>query len=282
MTVVHGTPPPDYPPPVVEPVAPARPEPVGPPKWSEPLRTPEWSESAPPEPVPPPAPTAQVQAPPTQWAPPKPWTPHEPLTPSPLTPPPPPPPPPPPEPVRPPRQPEPAFADEPRQPRRSRSGAYVVPEESAAPVRGPAASKGRPRLHVPVGPILGGVALLGVVALLAVVFRGKKATPAPPAVVVIDSARARARADSIATYAPTPTVGWVRVIGDLPDDAVIWLDANAMKGVIFQASPGVHALEVETGEFQPWEKRIRVLVGDTVKVYVELALKQLSDSTPSR
>ena len=147
-------------------------------------------------------------------------------------------------------------------------------------MRGPTAPKRRARLTLPVGPILGGVAVVGVVALLAFVLTRQKATPAPPRVVVIDTARAREVADSIATYAPTPTVGWVRVIGDLPDDAIIWLGATAMKGRRFQAAPGVHAVGIRTAEFLPWETRIRVRIGDTAKVYVELALVPPADSIP--
>jgi hypothetical protein len=51
-----------------------------------------------------------------------------------------------------------------------------------------------------------------------------------------------------------------------------------MKSRSFPASPGVHALEVQTGEFEPWETRVRVHIGDTAKVYVDLVLKQPADS----
>lgn len=149
----------------------------------------------------------------------------------------------------------------------------------------PKPSPERPRLNIPIGPILGGVALVGIVALLAFVLTRKKATPTPPPVVVVDTARAREVAESIATYAPTPapapapTVGWVRVIGDLPDDAIVWLGEREMTGLLFQASPGSHALEVQTLEFEPWETRIRVRAGDTLKVFVDLVLKP-TDSPP--
>ena len=220
MTVVHETPPPEYLPRVVKPVAPARPEPPPALPPPEPVRPPEWS--------------------------------------------------------------KPVAAQEPRPPRRSQPRVFSAPEESSVPVRGPKPSMERQRRRIPVVPIVGGVALVGVAAVLAVVFTGQREKTARSAVAVVDSARARARADSIATYAPTPTptVGWVRVIGDLPDDAIIWLDAKNTKGRVFQASPGSHALEVETGEFEPWETRIRVRLGDTLKIRVELALRQLSDSTP--
>jgi hypothetical protein len=73
-------------------------------------------------------------------------------------------------------------------------------------------------------------------------------------------------------------VGYVRVRGDLPEDAIIWLDGRRMPTRLFQASPGGHGLEIETGEFEPWETRIRVPVGDTLRVFVELTLKTPSDS----
>jgi hypothetical protein len=96
----------------------------------------------------------------------------------------------------------------------------------------------------------------------------------------IFGARARKIADSIATYAPTPTEGWVRVIGDLPDDAVISLDRKRMSGWAFPAPPGIHSLAIASSEFQPYGTRIRVQIGDTAKVYVELLLKPSGDSIP--
>jgi serine/threonine protein kinase len=240
MTVVYGTPPPDYPPLEPKRVAPALPE--------------AELEPEEPEPAPPPAPMARV-------------------------------PPPPPEPVRATPRAEPA-AEEPSPPRRPRPDTFAGLAESALPLRGPEPSMERPRRKIPVVPLAGGVAVVAVAAILAVVFTGKRESPRPSAVA--DSARvaaradsvARARADSIATYAPTPTVGWIRVSGDLPDDAIIWLDSKEMKGLIFPASPGSHNLEVETSEFQPWETRIRVRLGDTLRVNVELELKPQPDSQP--
>jgi hypothetical protein len=117
---------------------------------------------------------------------------------------------------------------------------------------------------------------------------GKREETARPGAAAADSARAAApaapiapsaRADSMAPSAPlAPEVGYVRVRGDLPEDAIIWLDGRRMRARLFQASPGGHGLEVETGEFEPWEIRIMVRVGDTLRVDVELVLKTPTDS----
>ena len=248
MTVVYGTPPPDFPPPVITPAAPAR---------AEAAPTPSPSVSVPPPP--PAAPRPAAPAPPA-----------------------------PPQPVRAPEWSEPAAAAEPRPPGRPRPDTFAGLEESSRPLRGPEPSLQRPRRRIPVVPIAGGVAVLAVAAVLTVVFTGKREGSARAAAAAADSARAKARADSIAkaradsiaTYAPTPTVGWVRVSGDLPDDVILWLDSKQMSDTIFQASPGTHNLEVETGEFQPWETRIRVRAGDTLRVNVELVLKPPPDSQP--
>jgi len=132
---------------------------------------------------------------------------------------------------------------------------------------------------------VGGVALLAVAAVVVVVTMGRREGTASPAA---DSARAAApaapiapsaRADSMAPSAPlAPEVGYVRVRGDLPEDAIIWLDGRRMRSRLFQASPGGHGLEVETGEFEPWEIQITVRVGDTLRVDVELVLKTPTDS----
>ena len=166
---------------------------------------------------------------------------------------------PPPEPVHPPRRSEPAAPTEP-------------PSEPP-----------RPRRRIPIVAIVGGVALVGVAAVVAVVSMGKREeTARPPAAA--DSARtaaadsARAAAPIAPSAPPAVEVGYVRVRGDLPEDAIIWLDGRRMPTRLFQASPGGHGLEIETGEFEPWETRITVRVGDTLRVAVELVLKTPSDS----
>jgi serine/threonine-protein kinase len=173
-----------------------------------------------------------------------------------------------------------------------RSPAWLEP----AALQEPPSEPPRPRRRIPIVAIVGGVALVGVAAVVAVVSMGKREEAAPPPAAAADSARAAApapppaladsiapsgpRADSIAPSAPplAAEVGFVRIRGDLPEDAIIWLDGRRMPARLFQAPPGGHGLEIETGEFEPWESRIRVRVGDTLRVNVELVLKAPSDS----
>ena len=142
-----------------------------------------------------------------------------------------------------------------------------------------------PPRKLPVGKIVAGVAVVAVLAAVAVMVLTKREETAQPRAeasaahaaarkAAADSAAAKARADSIATFAPVPLVGWVRVHGDLPPNAVVWLDSKQMKGSVFPASPGRHTLQVMTDEFEPWESRIRVQLGDTLTVEVELVLIQ--------
>ena len=143
----------------------------------------------------------------------------------------------------------------------------------------------RPRRKIPIVAIVGGVALLAVAAVVVVMSMGKRegttssaadsARAAVPAVPIAPSARP----DSLAPSAPLAAeVGYVRIRGDLPEDAIIWLDSRRMPARLFQASPGGHGLEIETGEFEPWETQITVRAGDTLRVNVELMLKPPSDS----
>jgi hypothetical protein len=188
-------------------------------------------------------------------------------------------------------QPEPAPPPAPRvsapqlQSELVRAPERLEPEAPAAPQE-PPSEPPRSRRRIPIVAIVGGVALVGVVAVVAVVSMGKREGTARPAAAAADTAPAAAPlapsapADTIAPSAPplAAEVGYVRVRGDLPDDAIIWLDGRRMPARLFQASPGGHGLEVETGEFEPWETRITVRVGDTLRVYVELTLSTPSDS----
>jgi hypothetical protein len=171
---------------------------------------------------------------------------------------------------------EPAYTERPPEPRRP---------TMVRPALQPPARK------LPVGKIVAGVAAVAVLAAVAVVILTKREETAQPRAeaaaaraaarkAAADSAAAKARADSIATFAPVPLVGWVRVIGDLPDDAILWLDDKQMKGLTFPAAPGRHNLEVQTDEFEPWETHITVRLGDTTRVDVELVLIQPHDSQP--
>jgi len=201
--------------------------------------------------------------------------------------------PPPPKPALAPPPPKPAPAPPPPAPRVS------APQSPPAPVRSPAwlepaahqeppSEPPRPRRRIPIVAIVGGVALVGVAAVVVVVSMGKREGTARPAAAAADSARTAApaapiapsaRADSMAPSAPLAAeVGYVRVRGDLPEDAIIWLDGRRMPAKLFQASPGGHGLEIETGEFEPWETHITVRAGDTLRVNVDLMLKTPSDS----
>ena len=263
---------------------------------------------APPPPIPAPPPPAPVTPAPKPAPPPPPPPPSKPAPPPPPPPPQPapPPPPPPPKPAPPPEPPplvvqpvapalpelelepaipEPAPSPAPRVSVPSPRPAAPAPHEPASSpaVSEPAAAQEpRSRRRIPIVPIVGGVALVGVAAVLAVVFMGKREKSARPAAAAADTARPEAPAVPTAPSAPAvaPTVGYVRVSGDLPDDAIIWLDEIQMRGRLFLASPGEHDLEIETAEFQPWATTITVRAGDTLRVRVELELKVPSDSTP--
>jgi hypothetical protein len=185
-----------------------------------------------------------------------------------------------------PTSPEPAHA-----PRRSGAGARIPAEHP--PVRprsfraAPFADEdtAAPRRRLPIVPLLGGAAVLAVAAIAAVLLMGKRggtaATAAPPAESTVTTTPAAPAAPAAAptavptavpTAAAAPAIGWVRMRGDFPDDAIFWLDSNRMRGRLFQATAGEHNLEVETGEFEPWETTIRVRAGDTLRVNVELIL----------
>ena len=107
--------------------------------------------------------------------------------------------------------------------------------------------------------------------------RGRDSPAPPPSAVApaVDSAAIRA-ADSARAVAAA--MGFVRVFGDLPEDAIIWLDTTRLQGLVARVTPGRYTLEVETTEFQPWERRITVRAGDTTRVAVELELLE-ADTT---
>ena len=145
-------------------------------------------------------------------------------------------------------------------------------------------------------PIAGGVALVGVVAVVAVVSLGRQEGPARAAAAAADSAPSAvpragpavpgavpaAPANSAVPAAPQPAaaVGYVRLRGELPEGAVVWLDERRVSGRLFQASPGSHSLQIETDDFEPYERSITVRAGDTLRVNVELTLKAPPDSVP--
>jgi hypothetical protein len=126
------------------------------------------------------------------------------------------------------------------------------------------------------------VAVLGGAAYI-LLGRGKAAAPGAAAVPAPPAHQVAAPADTThrqAADAAAAGVGYIRVIGDLPDEAIIWLDSTQQHGRTFSAAPGSYNLEIETDDFEPWEKQIAVRVRDTTRVRVELVLK--SDSSQSR
>ncbi len=167
-------------------------------------------------------------------------------------------------------------------PRESRSPVF---EDRVAAVTGPKRPSG-----ILIGSSIAAVVLVvvGVLATLRYLHQGGSAAPPPaPAAPrpVAAAPVAPPKADSAHHDSSTAGMGFVHVIGDLPDDAILWLDSTQQHGKTFAARPGSYNLEVETGEFQPWEKKITVRAADTTKVRVELELKSdssQSDSTRQR
>jgi hypothetical protein len=87
-----------------------------------------------------------------------------------------------------------------------------------------------------------------------------------------DTAKAVAP-DTASAVAPAPTQGFLRLFGDIPEDAIVWLSQRRVRGRVVAAAPGTYNLEIETAEFEPWERRITLRAGDTLRVRVELELK---------
>jgi hypothetical protein len=132
---------------------------------------------------------------------------------------------------------------------------------------------------------------IGVVALVAVgatmMLRGRgtatetaAAPEPPPPAATVDSAALRAADSAKAAAAAAAAVGYVRILGDLPDDVVLWLDSTQVSGRLIAIAPGRYNLEVETTEFQPWERSITIRAGDTLRVFVELELIEQDSTTP--
>ena len=130
--------------------------------------------------------------------------------------------------------------------------------------------------------IAGGVIILGAGAAALLLRKGGD-QPAPGAAAGGAAATPAGTTPPAATapaVAAAPTMGFIRLIGDLPNDAIIWLDTAQLSGMILRVLPGSYTLEVETEEFEPWERRVTVRAGDTLRVRVELELKADSTETP--
>ena len=137
------------------------------------------------------------------------------------------------------------------------------------------------------GMIVAAIVVIAAAAAAFFLFGRGKGTPAvaadstPPAAAP-DSARAPQAAAPDTTTPAAPAVaaaarGFLRVFGDLPDDVVIWVDSTQRRGRVIELAPGSYNLEIETAEFEAWERRVTVRAGDTTRVRVELELK--ADST---
>jgi len=190
-------------------------------------------------------------------------------------------------------------AEAPRPSRPSSPPVRPSAERSSARFRG--FEEIAPSRRLPIVPIVGGIGVLAVAAVAAFLLLGKgkrgeaPATPtAPPAARESTTAQTPApapTADTTKAATPAPAtpaapaargVGWIRIRGDLPDDVVFWLDGAEVSGRLFSASPGEHDLQVETAEFEPWDTTITVRAGDTLRVRVDLILKQQGPPNPPR
>jgi hypothetical protein len=187
-------------------------------------------------------------------------------------------PPPPVEPIRASREFNPA--DLPTEPRRTRgSGAMPAPAEEPPVRREPIIREPRRQVYIPIVPIVTFLVVAGGVVGGLLVLKQKIAERAVRQAFVVDSLRTAAARDSVAAVVADSS-GFIRIVGDLPDDAIIWLDSVQQHSRVFSAQPGSHDIEVETGEFKPWETTVNVLSKDTLRVRVELELIEEGDSTP--
>jgi PEGA domain-containing protein len=182
-------------------------------------------------------------------------------------------------------------------PRRSADKSWPA---SPPPDRQPVSTPAPPRRRMNVGLVAGiVVVLLGGGGAAVILTRGRAAAApdttahrpaavATPAPAPTDSTPPRAdstvRADSAAAApaaaapaAPAPTIGFLRLSGDLPDDAVISLDGEEMSGLFLRATPGRHEIDIESQDFLPWSRTVTVRAGDTLRVRIDLELKP--DST---
>ena len=232
-------------------------------------------------PEPPPAPKVSAPPPPRRSVVPPPLPPSlalEPLVPPPA---------PPPEAPEP-QWSEPAAPEAPRTPRRSGVGARASAERPAFRIPGYEGA-GRDgggssaRRKLPIVPIAGGVTVLAVAAIAIVLLTGKREKPATPAAQAAESTSTAAPAaptETAGTPTVVPTVGWIRIRGDLPDDAVFLVDEQEVSGPTLRVAPGEHHVRLESSEFETWDTTIAVRAGDTLRVRVDLVLKQPVDSTP--
>lgn len=169
----------------------------------------------------------------------------------------------------------------PSSPRRSHMTPAVVPPdepyvlEAPPPKAPPPAFRYRGRRSGSAAGLIKWLVVLIVVAGLGFAgwFFGTRIIAARQAAA--DSTAAAARADSIrADSIQLASLGYLRVTGDLPDDAIVWVNGEQKARGVIQLAPGSYTLEIETGEFQPWERSITVRARDTTRIFVELELPQ--------
>jgi len=149
----------------------------------------------------------------------------------------------------------------------------------AAAERPMAPAPARAKRKLPMVPLLGGAAVIGIVATFFAIRGGKGSASAAPdssAATPTPALTPVARPVDTVVAPRTPATGFISMLGDLPRDVSFWLDGVQLRTRVFPAAPGEHDIEVETLEFKPWATQVTVTLGDTAKVEVELELK---DST---
>ena len=165
--------------------------------------------------------------------------------------------------------------------------AYLVeapqPRASAPPFAALLAAQEPKSRRFPVAMVAGAVVLIGLGAGAYMMFGRGKASAAPEAPAASAPAAPEttppATAAPAATPAPPPTdtaaavMGTIRVNGDFPEDAEIYVDAEEVTGRSFRVRPGRHTIEVQTNEFQPWTRTVTIRGNETVRVFVDLELK---------
>ena len=145
-----------------------------------------------------------------------------------------------------------------------------------------------PARRLPVVPIVVGLIVIAGAAFAWMKLKGGgngSATPpdtAAHAVAPTPNAPRPTPPDSTPAAPATPAMGFVRLLGDLPDEFTFLADGTEQPvSRVYTLAPGPHTIELQSEEFQPWEGRITVKAGDTTKVRIELELKNDSAAADS-
>jgi hypothetical protein len=92
----------------------------------------------------------------------------------------------------------------------------------------------------------------------------------PPGTPPADTAAPRV-ADTVAAAAPVEgNRGWIRLVGELPPEAVVWLNGRAVRGRVLAVTPDVHEIEVEAPDHESFTANVAVEPGDTTPVELRL------------